>query len=247
MKSSRKDKKMSATSIGFSTKAVVGRGRKDGGASLWTGQILATRSVDESEFCAAVAQRTRQSAAEVSYMLSTAADVLRDFLRQGCHVNLSDVGFGLALTGTFPSVDAAPDAKRNEVRVCAHAKRALAKSISLAELNLVNTSTPLAARIFSVMDVTLQRDGVIADPSRVLITGEGLRVDQAADDEGVWIVDAAGERISAGTIIENDAATLDCSFAELPPAGAYRIEVRARNGAAASFAPATVRKPVEVK
>lgn len=238
---------MNATSIGFSTKKVAGRGRTEGSESVWTAQILATRAVDESEFCAAVAQRTRQSAAEVNYMLSTAAEVLRDFLRQGCHVNLADVGFGLALTGTFSSADAAPDAKRNEVRVCAHAKRTLAKSISLAELNLVNITTPLVARIFSVMDATLQRDGVIADPSRVLITGEGLRVDQAADDEGVWLVDAACKRIATGTIIENDAATLDCSFSALPPAGAYRIEVCARNGAAASFAPAVVRKSVEVK
>lgn len=238
---------MSATSIAFSTKRIAGQGRTEGDAAAWTAQILAIRSVGEAEFCAAIAQRTRLSAVDVSYLLSTAGDVLRDFLRQGCHVNLSDLGFSLALTGTFPSADAAPDATRNEVRVCAHAKQSLAKSIAISELNLVNTAMPLVARIFSVMDVTLQRDGIIADPSRVLITGEGLRVDCTATDEGVWIVDSAGERVATGMIIENDAATLDCSFAELPPAGMYRIEVRARNGAAASFAPAVVRKSVEIR
>ena len=238
---------MGAINIGYSTKKIAGRGSMEGAVPAWSAQILPVRSVDEDEFCAAVAQRTRQSAAEVGFMLSTASDVLLDFLRQGCHVNLSDIGFGLALTGTFPSADASPDASRNEVRISAHAKPTFAKSIKLDELNLVNTAVPLVARIFSVMDVTLQRDGVIADPSRVLITGEGLRVDPAADDEGVWIVDPAGNRVATGTIIENDAATLDCSFAELPPAGAYRIEVNARNGAAASFAPAVVRKSVEVK
>ena len=238
---------MGADSIGFTTRYVAGHGGEDLQSSSWSAQVIAKRTVDEAEFFAAVAERTRQSVADVGYIFSTAGTVLRDFLRQGCRVNLSDVGFGLTLTGKFPSEDAAPDAARNSVNVRAHASRSFTKALALSELNFVNVTHPLVARIFSVMDATLRQDGVIADPSRVLVTGEGLRVDQSAADEGVSLLDAAGNVVAAGTILENDAATLDCSFAALPPAGSYRLEVRARNGAAASFAPAVVRKSVEVR
>ena len=188
-----------------------------------------------------------RSPAEIRYIFTTAGEVLREFLRQGCRVNLSDVGFCLTLTGKFPSEDAAPDAARNSVTVCAHATKALKDAFELSSLQFVNVTHSLKARIFSVMDATLKRDGVIADGSCVLITGEGLRVDQSAADEGVRLVDATGATVAVGTILENDAASLDCSFASLPPAGSYRVEVSARNGAASSFAPAVVRKAVVVK
>ena len=238
---------MSAESIGFTTRSVAGVGGGDAASPSWSAQVIARRMVDEAEFCAAIAARTRQSAADVGYIFSTASQVLRDFLRQGCHVNLADVGFSLTLTGKFPSEDAAPDAVRNAVNVRAHASRTLTRAFDLSSLDFVNVTRPLSARIFSVMDVTLQQDGVIADPSRLLVTGEGLKIDQSAADEGVWIVDAAGNPVAAGTVLANDAATLDISFDALPPAGRYRLEVRARNGAASSFAPAVVRKVVEVK
>ena len=238
---------MGAESIEFTTRSVAGHGGEGIASPAWSAQVIAKRTVDEAEFCAAVAARTRQSAADVGYIFSTAGAVLRDFLRQGCRVNLSDVGFGLTLTGTFPTEDAAPDASRNGVNIRAHASRSLTNALALSEINFVNVTHPLVARIFSVMDATLRQDGVIGDPSRVLITGEGLRVDQSAADEGVCLLDAAGSVVAAGTILENDAATLDCSFASLPPSGTYRLEVRARNGAAASFAPAIVRKSVEVR
>lgn len=239
---------MDARSIGFVTKQIAGQGRKEASAPLeWSAQMLTTRPVDEDEFCEAVAARTRQDAAEVKYMFSMASSVLLDYLRQGCHVNLSDIGFALALTGSFPSADAAADPARNSVRVTVHTKPSFAKAVALSELNLVNVTHPLVARIFSVMDATLRQDGVIGDPSCVLVTGEGLRVDQSASDEGVCLLDASGAQVASGTILENDAATLDCSFAEMPPAGTYRLEIRARNGAASSFAPAVVRKTVEVK
>lgn len=238
---------MSTESIKFTTRAVEGQGRADSADMAWSAQVIARRIVDEAEFCAVVAERTRQSAADVGYIFTTAGAVLRDFLRQGCRVNLSDVGFGITLTGKFPSEDAAPDATRNAVNVRAHASRAFTRSLSLAELNFVNVTHPLVARIFSVMDATLRQDGVIADPSHVLVTGEGLKVNQSAADEGVCLLDAAGAVAATGTILENDAATLDCSFASMPPPGQYRVEIRARNGASSSFAPAVVRKSVEVK
>ena len=236
---------MNSEHISFTTRALAGRGAGD--SPEWTAQVLANRTVDETEFCAAVGARLGRSAAEVGYIFSTAGDVLREFLHQGCRVNLSDVGFSLTLTGKFPTEDAAPDESRNAVNVCARATQALKNAFRLSGLDFVNVTRPLEARIFSVMDATLRHDGVICDGSRVLITGEGLRVNQSAADEWVRLIDAAGAVVAVGAILENDAATLDCSFAELPPAGMYRVEVSARNGAAQTMAPAVVRKTVEVK
>ena len=238
---------MNSESIAFATRALAGRGADGTATPEWTAQVVSRRTVGETEFCAAVAARMNHPVSEVGYVFSAAGEVLREFLRQGCRVNLSDVGFCLTLTGKFPSEDAAPDASRNAVNVCARATRALKDTFKLPELDFVNVTHPLTARIFSVMDATLRQDGVIADGSRVLITGEGLRVDPSAADEWVRLVDAAGAVVAVGAILENDAATLDCSFAALPPAGSYRVEVSARNGAEQSRAPAVVRKSVEVK
>ena len=104
---------MSAESISFTTRSVAGKGGGDAAPSAWTAQVIAKRTVDEDEFFADVAARTRQSVADVSYIFSTAGQALRDFLRQGCRVSLSDVGFSLTLTGKFPTADAAPDAANN--------------------------------------------------------------------------------------------------------------------------------------
>ena len=238
---------MSAENIEYTTRSLAVKGRDADSTSAWTAQVLAQRTVDEAEFFAAVAAKSRQSVADVSYIFSTAGVVLREFLRQGCHVNLSDVGFSIALSGKFPSADAAPDVSRNDVKVCAHATRSLKGALKLSELNFVNTTSPLVAHIFSVMDSTLKQDGVVVDAAAVLVTGEGLLVDRSAADEGVRILDSAGAEVAVGTILSNTAATLDCSFSALPPPGAYRLEVRARNGASPSLAPAVVRKVFEVK
>ena len=81
---------MTARSIGFITKQIAGHGRRDASVPAeWTALMLAARSVDEDEFCEAVASRTRQNAAEVKYIFSMASSVLLDYLRQGCHVNLA--------------------------------------------------------------------------------------------------------------------------------------------------------------
>ena len=238
---------MNAESIEYTTRSLAGKGQNADSSSAWTAQVIAKRTVEEAEFFAAVAAKTHQSAAEINYIFSTAGAVLRDFLRQGCHVNLSDVGFSIALGGKFPSADAAPDASRNAVKVCAHASRSLRNALKLSELDFVNNTNSLVAHIFSVMDSTLKQDGVVADASAVLVTGEGLLVDQSVADEGVRILDSAGAEVAVGTILSNTAATLDCSFSALPPPGAYRLEVRARNGGAPSLAPAVVRKAFEVK
>lgn len=238
---------MDAESIEYTTRNLAGKGWNADSSSAWTAQVIAKRTVDEAEFFAAVAAKAHQSAAEINYIFSTAGVVLRDFLRQGCHVNLADVGFSIALSGRFPSADAAPDAARNAVKVCAHASRSLKGALKLSELNFVNTTSPLVAHIFSVMDSTLKQDGVVVNASAVLVTGEGLLVDPSAADEGVRILDSTGAEIAVGTILSNTAATLDCSFSALPPPGTYRLEVRARNGASPSLAPAVVRKTFEVK
>ena len=133
---------MNTESIEFTTRSVAIRKRDDSVPS-WTAQILSKKAVDDEEFCAAVAERTRQSLADVNYIFTVASDVLKDFLRQGRRVNLRDVGFGLTLTGKFPSADAAPDAVRNAVRVSASAKPSLAKAFDLSELSFENVMRPL--------------------------------------------------------------------------------------------------------
>ena len=237
---------MEKAEITFATRLVAGSGAP-GARKSWSAQVMPVRSVDEAEFAAAVSRRTNQSVGTVAYLLSAAAETLRDFLRQGCSVNLSDVGFSLSLTGKLSSSDAAPDAPSNKLRVRAHATRRLANTFRLDDFALRNATEPLSARIFSVMDVTTQTDGEIADPSRVLVTGEGLLIDQSAADEGAWLLNLDGTVAAAATILANDAGTLDCSFAALPPPGEYRFAIRARNGADRSRAPALARKPVEVK
>ena len=237
---------MNKEEIWFTTRHVAGSGGV-AAQEKWSALVLPSRTVDEDEFAAAVARRTNQSAAAVAYTLSSAAETLRDFLRQGCAVNLSDVGFRLTLTGTFPTADAAPDSARNKVRVRAHTSLRLAKAFGLDDLALRNTTAALTARIFSVMDAMLQEDGVIADPSRVLVTGERIAIDPSAADEGAWLLNLDGTVAAVATILANDAGSLDCSFASLPPPGEYRFAIRARNGADRSLAPALARKPVTVR
>ena len=111
--------------------------------------------------------------------------------------------------------------------------------------NLVVTDG-LRAAIQSVVDGTAQAECVIT-VSTVYVAGINILVDPANADEGAWLMAKDGAVAATPAIVANDAATMDLSFAALPPDGEYTLVIKARSGASTDFAPAVARRNVIVK
>ena len=79
------------------------------------------------------------------------------------------------------------------------------------------------------------------------MAGINILVDPANSDEGAWLMAKDGTVAATPTIVANDAATMDLSFATLPPDGEYTLVVKARSGAPTDFAPAVAHRNVTVK
>lgn len=154
------------------------------------------------------------------------------------------MAFTISLTGAFDSRDDAFTKGRNALLVRAHARSVLRDC--LFDFVPRNATGGLKAAIQSVVDGTAQAEGVIT-VSTVYVAGINILVDPANADEGAWLMAKDGTIAATPAIVANDAATMDLSFAALPPDGEYTLVVKARSGAPTDFAPAVARRNVTVK
>ena len=154
------------------------------------------------------------------------------------------VAFTISLTGAFDSLDDGFSLGRNALVVRAHCRPVLRDC--LLGITPRNVTDGLRAAIQSVVDGTAQAECVIT-VSTVYVAGINILVDPANADEGAWLMAKDGAVAATPAIVANDAATMDLSFAALPPDGEYTLVIKARSGASTDFAPAVARRNVIVK
>lgn len=118
----------------------------------------------------------------------------------------------------------------------------------LEGVELVNVTAGAKVMILHVSDSVAVIDGTISGTSDVdvRITGNGLALDIAAADEGVWLEDAKGVIQAVATVTETATTSLACRFATLPEDGTYTLVVASRNGLGADYGVAMGRRKVNV-
>ena len=215
-----------------------------GDTPSWYGWPILNGSVTAERVAAIVAEQTRQMPSDVLYTNVKTGEVVRSLLRDGNNVNLDWVAFTISLTGAFDSLDDGFSLGRNALVVRAHCRPVLRDC--LLGITPRNVTDGLRAAIQSVVDGTAQAECVIT-VSTVYVAGINILVDPANADEGAWLMAKDGAVAATPAIVANDAATMDLSFAALPPDGEYTLVIKARSGASTDLAPAVARRNVIVK
>jgi hypothetical protein len=214
-----------------------------GASPYWIGSIILDNTATCEEVAAAVAKKMRLAASDVLYIYVKTGEAVREILQTGRNVNLDWVAFTIALTGSFEKANSPFTPGQNALMVRAHARPALRDC--LAGITPRNVTNGLKAAIQSVVDGAAQAEGVIT-VSTVYVSGVNILVNPANADEGCWLVAKDGTIAATPAIVANDAATMDLSFAALPPNGEFTLVVKARSGASTDFAPAVARRNVIV-
>lgn len=215
-----------------------------GASPYWIGSIILDNTATCEEVAAAVAKKMRLAASDVLYIYVKTGEAVREILQTGRNVNLDWVAFTISLTGAFDSLDDGFSLGRNALVVRAHCRPVLRDC--LLGITPRNVTDGLRAAIQSVVDGTAQAECVIT-VSTVYVAGINILVDPANADEGAWLMAKDGAVAATPAIVANDAATMDLSFAALPPDGEYTLVIKARSGASTDFAPAVARRNVIVK
>ena len=233
----------------MSTIPILYRTRKCAGIistseAAWLGQPLVNGTATAEDAAAIMAEQTRQMPSDALYSIVKTGEAVRTLLRRGLHVNLDWVAFTISLTGAFDSLDDGFSLGRNALVVRAHCRPVLRDC--LLGITPRNVTDGLRAAIQSVVDGTAQAECVIT-VSTVYVAGINILVDPANADEGAWLMAKDGAVAATPAIVANDAATMDLSFAALPPDGEYTLVIKARSGASTDFAPAVARRNVIVK
>ena len=200
----------------------------------------------ESTFKSRVARRCGYDESVVGCVMDGCGNQLKEEFAAG---NRSDLGWAYAyLTahGSADSINEPWDGRKHRLVSNFVAKEPLKSCLEGVEM--VNITAGAKVVVLHVSDMVAQIDGTISGTSNVdvCVTGNGLALDIAAEDEGVWLEDDKGVVQAVATVMEATTTTLSCRFPSLPADGSYTLVVASRNGLGAEYGVAMGKRKVAV-
>ena len=202
--------------------------------------------IGKSTFNARVARRCGYDESAVGCVNAGNGAQMCEELGNGNRVDLGWLYALLTAQGSSDSVYEPWNSSKHRLVATFLAKGPLKTCLEGAEM--VNVASGAKVVVLHVSDSVAMLDGTISGISNVdvRITGNGLALDVAAEDEGVWLEDDKGVIQAVATVTETATTTLACRFATLPADGAYTLVVASRNGFGADYGVAMGRRKVTV-
>lgn len=202
-------------------------------------------TIDADVLAIEVAGRLGTSKALVKAILDETGNTIAENLRNG-HPTMIDnlLWAGLKIKGTFASKDAPWTQGKNFLLPDFRANGVMKESVDGIEFE--NVTKGAKVQISRVLDALAHIPDVLTVGQKALLSGQGMLVDTEAEDEGVWLENAEGVKVAEGTITNRTDTTLDCTFAEWPEPGAYRICVASRGGLGEQYGVAVAKRGIEV-
>lgn len=216
---------------------------KKGDKPCYGARVKHNGTVSQNAFLKAIAEKSGESVERVRFGWDLAMNELKSQLKNGNRVELELLAAGLAVQGTFDSVNAAWDPAKNKLAAFVNAKGELKSA--LAQLVTENITEGAVITIKSILDTVRKENGVIASLG-VYLSGVNTKIDPMKEDEGAWLEDMDGTIVQRGTVTRSDMTTADITFAALPPSGKYRFVLAGRNGAGEEYGVSMAKKIVEV-
>ena len=92
----------------------------------------------------------------------------------------------------------------------------------------MNTLKPVTIQLLGAQDETTLEQDAVTKGNRLLCQGKNIRLTAAHADEGLFVVNAAGEHKL--NVVDSTAGTIDATVPDSVPAGVYTLEVRGSSG-----------------
>ncbi len=222
----------------------------DTGSKAYYRCVIPTNgSVDMQTLCDRAAARAGMNPSKLRFCTERLADKVKEELVAGNRVNLEDFfQVSLSVKGVFDSLNEKWNAAKHKLATNIQTKSALAALFAGATGK--NTTEGAKASIRRIADTIAKTEGVITNSEgvEVFITGLNLRINTAAADEGVMLLDKAGTIVAKATILESTDTVLAVKFATLPLAeeGDYVLLVATRGGYDETYGVSMARKAVKL-
>jgi hypothetical protein len=102
----------------------------------------------------------------------------------------------------------------------------------LRNVELVNDTKTVQLVLHTIVEQGHPNDTnkLFAANASVSITTNCGRIDTSRDDEGIWLVNASGEKVATGVVTTTNSAYSIVQFATLPAPGQYKLVYACRNG-----------------
>ena len=182
---------------------------------------------DTEKLAHEIAENLKDSAAYVGSVFGELAKTIKAHLQLGERVTLDGIcRLELVPEGAADTEDAPWDPKRNRLVVNAIAYDAV--KYAAKDIVPVNTLKPITIQLLGAQDETTLEQDAVTKGNRLLCQGKNIRLTAANADEGLFVVNAAGEHKL--DVVDSTAGTIDATVPESVPAGVYTLEVRGRSG-----------------
>lgn len=226
---------------------VLSQFKKGDNSPCYSARVKHNGTVSTDEFVKRLAERSGEEKERVRFIWELAQNELARQLGAGKRIELGSLSAGIAVAGSFDSANAPWDSQTNKLVPHLNTKGELKNA--LVDLEAVNVTEGAKPVVLSVLDTIFAEDGVLKGNANItaLISGKDLAVDPQAADEGVWLEDKNGVIVATATVNDSDCATIDCTFAETPAEGDYKLVVATRGGLGAEFGVAMAKKNVQVR
>jgi len=198
-----------------------------GTTPCWQSHIASTNTVTTDDLAAEVAENLKDSPAYVGTILRETTNVSKEHLQMGERVTLDGfVRLELAAEGSAASEDAPWDPATNRLIVNAIAYDAIKSAAK--DLVPENVLKPVSIQLLGAQDATTFEQNVIVKGHTLLVQGKNVKITAANADEGLYVVNAEGEKklnVTAST-----AGTVDATVPDAVAVGVYTLELRGRAG-----------------
>ncbi len=215
-----------------------------GGQNVFRANVKTNGTIDAEAFARLLADKTKQDASLVRYFLAALDEELARQMLLGNRVNLGQLATNFAIRGSFRSEDDRFDPERHTLVATVRTLDPL--KAALASIKPENICVSLDCSVFSLMDMVTKEVNTINGTNELHLQGVNLGISADNADEGVSLVNAAGESVADAQVTFSDAQTITCSFKAVEP-GDYTLVVSARNGNRTTLAPAVAKVKVTVK
>ena len=214
-----------------------------GGKSLFSARVLTEGTVTYESFTQLLASETKTSAEQARYVLDVVGKQLLEAAKKGYKVTLPFFLIKPAIHGAFTSEDDSFDSARHELVVQVTTKDPLRNA--LTDVTPVNATASLTCSLVNIMDTDTAEENIFYVEDAVTVLGKNIAIDTNAEDEGLWLVNSAGEKVAQFTITSCDPQTINAVLSEAEQAkvstGVYTLYIAARNGQRKTLRPATAK------
>lgn len=203
-------------------------------------------TITKDQFMMLLADHLGVAPSDAQYTLDRAWSLILNLVMQNKRIELPYLSFSLAVTGSVKSMTDQPTKEKNPVVLRMLVKGEAAEKIG--GVKVMNVTVTIEASLQEVKQTGASAVSRIENENDVIVNGNGLTINAAADDEGAWL-EKSGTLVKKAELKSSNDNEARFNFGSLAGIenGVYDLCVATRAGKTAADAAARVlRRKVTV-